>query len=520
MPTQKVLIPYKPNKKQSQFHRLAAKFRGFCGGWGNGKTSGGCAEFFTRLVEYPGTNAIVARKTRPELRSTTWDMLVNGDTQETGWRGIPKEIIETYNKSDLYIKLKNGSQIHGLPLDDPKKLENYNLGLFMIDQAEEVEEEILLKVHGRLRQHASPREGLFLFNPNGHNWLWKRFIDPNRRKNWKRLYRCVEATPFDNPNLPKDYLDQFDGLPEHWYNRFVLGSHDVFIGQIFTDFNPEVHVIDPFYIPSAWERWCCMDPGIGHEGALSWIARDYNNNCYYYREVVEAGQPVDWWAEQIEYHELRSDYGGPEEEMFSRLIGPEANQRSQLDGKTVKGVFEEEGITDFEVADRDPIARINRITSRLRGKFRRPLRGHSENDLDGLPSPLVLPGDEPVYENDGDGARPSLFIFRNCEYTTEHLPQYRWRPQRTNFSEEAPAEKPRKRDDHTVDNIGHILVAMGDSVPEVPDNSAPIDPELRELEDHFEAEVRLANRRSPVRDRPSSKSGLGTRVRATMGGDQ
>src|SRR5215472_25094 len=159
-------LPYEPNAKQAQFHSLAAKYRGFCGGWGNGKTTGGVAEFFIRLMEFPGTNAICSRKTRPELKATTWEMLLNGDAQDHGWKGIPKEVIDVYNRSELYLKLKNGSQVHGLPLDDPKKLENYNLGLFMIDQAEEVEEEILLKIHGRLRQYGAPREGIFLFNPN------------------------------------------------------------------------------------------------------------------------------------------------------------------------------------------------------------------------------------------------------------------------------------------------------------------------------------------------------------------
>jgi len=472
-------LPYRPNPKQEQFHSLNSKYRAFCGGWGNGKTSGGCAEFFITLMEYPGTNSIVARKTRPELRTTTWDMLVNGDTQPTGWRGIPTEVIEVYNKSDLYIKLKNGSQIHGLPLDDPKKLENYNLGLFMIDQAEEVEEDVLLKIHGRLRQHNAPREGIFLFNPNGHNYLWQRFIDPNRKPLWRKLYRAVEATPFDNPNLPRDYIEQFDGLPQHWYDRFVLGSHEVFVGQIFVDYNPETHVIDPFPIPSSWERWCCIDPGIGHEGAISWIARDYDNNCYYYREIVEAGQPVDWWAEQMFEAEMGLDWGGPEEEMFSRLIGPESQQRAQTDGRTVKGVFEEEGVDDLEIADRDPIARINRITSRLR-----PRSGHLHPLGDSVEPEAVGDGDDP-----GVDGSPSLYIFRDCEYTVKTLPQYRWRPVRTNFSEETPPEKPRKKDDHTIDNLGHILVAMGDSLPEVPDNQRDPDPERRLMEEHFEREL-------------------------------
>jgi hypothetical protein len=486
-PKIRVEIPYKPNPKQAQFHSLSAKYRAFCGGWGNGKTSGGCAEFFFTLVEYPGTNSIVARKTRPELRTTTWDMLVNGDTQETGWRGIPKQLIKVKRDSDLYIELYNGSKIHGLPLDDPKKLENYNLGLFMVDQAEEVEEDILIKVQGRLRQVGAPREGIFLFNPNGHNYLWKRFIDPSRPQNWKKLFRCIEATPFDNPNLPEDYLEQFDALPKHWYDRYVLGSHEVFIGQIFVDWHPDVHVIDPFFIPKEWERWMCQDPGIGHEGAATWCARDYENNVYYYREIVQAGQPVDWWVDQIQEAEDRRDWGGPNEEIFSRLIGPEANQRAQTDGRTVKEVFAEEGLDDFETADRDPIARINRITSRLRPK---PGHIHPLGPMDAA--------DYGFTDNEGRPAHgaPSLYVFRDCAYTLETLPQYRWRPTRTTIADEDAPEKPRKKDDHTVDNLGHILVAIGDTTPEVPDHSKRLPANQRELEEHFEAELEAAQART------------------------
>lgn len=478
-------LGYKPNPKQAQFHGLSAKYRGFCGGWGNGKTSGGCAEFFIRLIEFPGTNSIISRKTRPELRATTWDMLVNGDTAEGGWSGIPRETIKVINKSDLYIELWNKSKIHGLPLDDPKKLENFNLGLFMIDQAEEVEEDILLKFHGRLRQHHSPREGILLFNPDGHNHLWRRFIDPQRRDSWKRQYQAIEASPFDNPNLPADYLEQFEQLPQHWYDRYVLGSHEVFVGQIFVEWDPRIHVVEPFHIPREWERWCCIDPGIRHEGCVSWMARDYLNNWYYYREILEAGHDVAWWADAIATAESKRDWGGPDEEMAVRLIGPEAQQRSQTDGRTVKGVFEEEGVDDLEVSDRDPVARISRITSALR-----PSTGHDRPEW---AYPGSAAGDGEVDPLSPLSGAPRLYVFEDCTKLQEYLPQYRWRPQRSNFTEEASPEAPRKKDDHNIDCLGHILVAAGDSDPEVPDNTKVLDSESRAANEHFERELAMAS---------------------------
>jgi terminase large subunit-like protein len=469
-----VNLDYKPNPKQGAFHGMKAKYRGFCGGWGNGKTTAGCVETFLRLMEYPQTECIIARKTRPELRATTWKMFMHGDTSPNGWHGIPKETIKVYNRSDLYLELVNGSVVHGVPLDDPAKLENYNLGLFWVDQAEEIEEDIFLKFHGRLRQQGAPREGLLTFNPNGHNWLWRKFIDQDRLKVAKKTYACVEATPFDNPNLPEDYLEQFENLPKHWYERFVLGSHEVFVGQIFTDYNPDVHVISPFRLPSSWERWSCYDPGIRHEGALVWVARDPDGNCYYYREVLQSGKDVAWWASTWLEKEAEYDWGGADEEIFRRFVGPEARIRSQTDGRSVYDLLTDSGVYP-ELSDRDPTARISRISEYLR-----PLSGHLHPFRDVEPTTV--------------GA-PRLYIFADCEKIQEYLPQYRWKPQRTNFTEEDSAERPRKKDDHNIDCLGHILVAL-DDLPEVEARDREIrDPETRLLEEHFNAEVELAGQR-------------------------
>lgn len=432
-------LPYKPLKKQAQAHALKAKYRSFCGGWGNGKTSWGCAETFIRLHEFAGTRAIIARKTRPELKQTTWQMFIDGDPGHPhAWHGIPRETVASINKSDLIVEFRNGSVVYGLPLDDPAKLENYNLGFFWIDQAEEVEEDIFLKFHGRLRQRIGPREGIVTWNPSGHSWLWRRFIDPLRRLEWGVNYKGIEATTYDNPTLPEDYLDQFIGLPEAWIQRFVFGSHEVFVGQIFTDWDPDIHIVQPFRIPSNWRRWRCFDPGIRHEAAASYIAEDFLGNKYYYRELLADNQPVSWWADQMTRMEHQEDWGGPNEMFYRSLIGPEANQRAQTDGRTVKELFGDYHF-HFEDSDKQPAARISVITTGLRATS-----GHR--------NPFT-----------GNTPAPQLYVFADCHKLIEYLPQYRWKPTRINYSEEDLPDKPRKKDDHNIDNLGHILLAIQDN---------------------------------------------------------
>jgi hypothetical protein len=162
-------------------------------------------------------------------------------------------------------------------------------------------------------------------------------------------------------------------------------------------------------------------------------------------------------------------------------------QRSQVDGQRVREAFAEEGI-DTELAERDPIGRINYITRDLR-----PRVGHSD--------PFGR-SDIPVIGNDGeklgDGA-PRLFVFSTCAYTMEHLPQYRWKPVRPNFAEEDSPERPRKKNDHTIDNLGHILIAMGDSEPDHEESNVDRrSADQREADEHFEEELAIATANAPA----------------------
>jgi hypothetical protein len=106
-------------------------------------------------------------------------------------------------------------------------------------------------------------------------------------------------------------------------------------------------------------------------------------------------------------------------------------------------------------------------------------------------------------EDESAGA-PRLYIFNDpvaVPKLRDYLPQYRWKPQRTNFTEEDSPEKPRKKDDHDIDCLGHILVAL-DELPDPPmaDRArSPADAEIREMDEHFDRELELATERSIAR---------------------
>jgi phage terminase large subunit len=425
-----IKITYQPMPKQAEFHSHNAQYRLFAGGFGNGKTSAGCAEGLALALEYPGCTGLIARKTRPELKATTMETFFKGGggNPATDFTGIPQELIRSFNKTEMKLTLINNSIIHFWPLDEPQKLTNINLGWFLIDQAEEVDEDMFMMLIGRLRQINAPRKGLVLCNPSGHDWIWRRWVYlkyPN--------HGMVHAKTTDNPNLPPDYIETLMAYPEAWRKRFMEGSWDVFTGQIWPEFDPDVHTIRPTPIESWWEFVEGIDHGRRNPTAVLWAAffEDYGTEyCFVVEEHYEAGKRVSHHADRV--HEIRKEL------MVQPIYTVIDASAAQKDPNTERSVIDEywdKGIHTIP-SDRHKTARINRVAEWLR--------------LDpGVAHPITG-------ERSTEGY-PRLYVFKTCTELAEHIPGYRWKPQPPNKSEDGP-EEAQKKDDHDVDALGYILM--------------------------------------------------------------
>ena len=427
----KIQLKYEPLPKQTEFHTSPAKYRFFGGGFGNGKTVAGCVEAFALCLEYPGCHGLICRATRPELEATTMETWWNGGGGgETDWKGLPQAVVRSHNKSKHRIELINGSVIHYWPLDDPKKLTNLNLGWFLIDQAEEVTEEMFMMLQGRLRQQNAPRCGLLLFNPNGHDWIWRRLVF---LKGAYKDHVLIHAKTSDNPNLPSDYIEQFASYPEAWRKRFFEGSFDVFTGQIWPEYDPDLHEINPVPIENWWEICEGIDHGRRNPTAILWAAfftRYGQNYCFIFDEHYESGKKVSYHANKL--LENRALLGiNP---MWT-VIDASASQK---DPNTERSVIDEYWDCGVSVvpSDRHRIARIARVAEWLTPDEKVP---------------------HPITGELRKGGWPRLYIFKSCINLKEHVPQYKWKPQPPTATEDAK-EEPLKKDDHDVDAMGYILM--------------------------------------------------------------
>lgn len=426
-----VTISYKPLPKQGEFHGMSKKYRFFVGGWGNGKTSAGCVEALMLALEYPGCVGLICRKTRPELKATTMHHFFNGgggDPDSGDYTGCPQELIRSFNKTEGKLTLINGSIIHFWPLDEPDKLSNLNLGWFLIDQAEEVAEEMFQMLQGRLRQTKAPRCGVCLANPNGHDWIWRRNVYLKGNGAYKN-HGMVHAKTTDNPNLPADYVASLMDMPKAWIERFVNGSFDVFSGQIWPEFERDVHVIRPFPIPDHWDIVEGIDHGRRNPTAVLWSAYDEVGNCFIFDEHYEAGKRVGHHAQKI--LEKRAFYHTP----LYTVIDASAAQKDPNTERSVVDEYWDWGIVTIP-SDRHVAARINRVAEWLMLDKDHP---------------------HPVTGETREEGYPKLYIFANCVNLVEHVAQYQWKKQLATKDENAK-EQPKEKDDHDVDAMGYILM--------------------------------------------------------------
>lgn len=177
-------------------------------------------------------------------------------------------------------------------------------------------------------------------NPGGpgHVWVKKMFIDPappgkafdatdidtgeiitypkGHKKEGQPLFqrRFIPASLYDNPYLTEDgdYEAMLLSLPEVQRRQLLEGNWDIAEGAAFPEFNRNVHVVEPFDIPTDWRRFRAADYGYSSPSAVLWFALDPNYDILYvYRELYVKGLTAVDLAKQVMSCEVRDrvDYG-------------------------------------------------------------------------------------------------------------------------------------------------------------------------------------------------------------------
>jgi len=427
---------YQPLPVHVPFHTSAAKERAMAGAMGSGKSYALCAEAIAWCLEQPGIRGVICRKHIPALRDTT---------EAVFFDILPPELYKagTIRRGGQHVMefvFPNGSTVLFKSMHDFLEHKSLNIGFFAADEANELTlEEWLFMTTGRLRQRDLTAEALAVgyrgeitrrgawlaFNPEGHDWIYERFVhvggsDYAERAEWFR------STSFDNPYLPPDYFDQLMQMPEAWIRRYVLCQFDEFGGQIYEDWGWDTHVIEPLTeYPQGSVFWMGMDPGTRNPTAGLWVVVDQaKRRLIGVAEYQEAGtaavEHAKAWRRIEAQHKMNVAW---------RVADPNVNTR---DRGTNVSLYDQYRRLGFRFA-----------LGPKRYKDRIPALGNL------------------IHQR-------RFVLTRNCPMTYEAIKSYRWEditPAKRSKGDD-PREEPLKKDDHPVD-CAQYLASRWVSAPKI-----------------------------------------------------
>ncbi len=358
-------IEYAPLPSQAKFHRCRARFKGFSGPIGSGKSEALCQEAIKLSYLNPGRLGLIGAPTYPMLRDATQTALVAILERNR----IPYAL----HKSESVLLMKDtGSRILLRSLEEYERLRGTNLAWFGIDELTYVREEAWLRLEGRLRDPRARRlSGFAVWTPKGHDWVYRRFVE-----NPAPDYAVVLARPMENRHILEKVPDFYERLRHTYDERFfrqeVLGEYlNIEQGRVYEPFRREEHVCPVELDPEKKLLWALdfnVDP------MCSIVAQVSDGEVRVLDEIVLSRAGTEQACE--EFHRR---YGGHEKGVT--VYGDASGDHSRTSGPTdyaiIRRFFSRAGMKKVRVVVpranprvRDRVAAVNGALKNAAGEVR------------------------------------------------------------------------------------------------------------------------------------------------------
>lgn len=285
------------SEKQLAFFRARNKFVAYGGARGGGKSWALRRKLLLLIFRYSGIRILMLRRTLPDLR-------------ENHIRTLSKELvgIAEYSERGKCFDFPNGSYLRMGYCDSESDVDQYQgqeFDIIAIDEATQFTEYQFQTLKACLRgANDFPKRMYLTCNPGGvgHEWVKRLFVSRKYRTDEDPDdYLFIPATVFDNKVLLEkdpEYVKMLNSLDDKLRSAWRDGKWDLLAGQYFSEFDRNVHSIEPFNIPEHWQRFRTIDYGLDCLACL-WIAVDERGSYYVYREYAKPDMTISEGSAEI-----------------------------------------------------------------------------------------------------------------------------------------------------------------------------------------------------------------------------
>lgn len=404
------------------------------GGFGSAKTYALCLKALYLSDLYPKNRGVIARKVGRELRDTT---------MATFFKLCPPAAYNQGARSDQlgYLTLNNGSTILWLHLDSAESegiIKGLEINWFLIDQAEEVEEEVFTLLSSRLGRWdqatvpdalqtpdwphrdvkgrcVPPTYPMIACNPDHElHWIYRRFHPDSQehKDRWSHLgYKMIQMNSLDNKFLTQQARDHLLAQDETFQRRYIHAKWG----------SPEarIHAVDPLSLVEwtpeliGWlTRTCTLHRSLDHGDSAPtsclWWAVDRQGNCFAFREYYQGGKRISEHrraiTEMSRFETYQFNLADPS--IFHKVQQRQGGQYSIAD-EYEDASYDADTALYFEPADNNELGTRNRINEYLTVD---PERLHPISRQKGAPR-LYFVVSSPQYPS---GCRKSLEQLKNA----------------------------------------------------------------------------------------------------------
>lgn len=423
----------KVHKKQLIFHKCTKKNRWVFGGNRSGKTECGAVE-----TVWLARGIHPYRKNKKNVEG--WVVSLSTQVQRDV---AQKKVLSYLNKNWIvdicmlagrkdsiengvidYITIKNvfgGESRIGFKSCDQgrEKFQGTSLDFVWFDEEppEDIYKECRMRVLdkcGEIFGTMTPLKGL--------TWVYSQIYlnEYNDPEVW-----CEHIQWEDNPFLNESEVKALEAsmsqeeLEMRKYGKFVGNG-----GQVYSEFDESVNVIEPFAVPKEWYDNISIDPGLHNPLSCHFYACDYDGNIYVIAEHYEAQKSCEYHANAIKNICQKLDWHKTSNGMYSALIDSAASQRTLASSKNVVDLFYDNGIIVDTNVNKDLYSGINRVK---------------------------------YYLKNSEGVS-RLFIFKTCTNMIREIKGYFW----------GNSDAPVKKDDHSLDELRYYIMSRPENTPPKP----------------------------------------------------